>query len=62
MPLYALATTPLISRLDVAEDLKQVWYADDASASGNLNSIRSWWDELSNVGPAYGYKAPKPGW
>ena len=57
MPLYALATTPLIRRLDSADDLKQVWYADDASASGSLKSIRSWWDELSTVGPAYGYNA-----
>ena len=57
MPLYALATTPLIRRLDSADDLRQVWYADNASASGSLNSIRSWWDELSTVGPAYGYNA-----
>ena len=57
MPFYALATVPLIRCLDNAEDLKQVWYADDASASGSLVSIRSWWDQLSTVGPAFGYHA-----
>ena len=57
MPFYALATVPLIRRLDIAEDLKQVWYADDASASGSLVSIRSWWDQISTAGPAFGYYA-----
>ena len=57
MPFYALATVPLIRCLDNAEDLKQVWYADDASASGSLVSIRSWWDQLSKAGPAFGYQA-----
>ena len=55
MPFYALATIPLIRRLDLAEDLKQVWYADDASVSGGLPSIRSWWDEICRVGPAFSY-------
>ena len=41
MPFYALATVPLINRLDVAEDMKQVWYVDDASAFGSLASIRA---------------------
>ena len=57
MPFYALATVPLINHLDVAEDMKQVWYADDASAFGSLASIRAWWDRLSTVGPAFGYHA-----
>ncbi|ETX01015.1 MAG: hypothetical protein ETSY2_37945 [Candidatus Entotheonella gemina] len=56
MPFYALATVPLIQSLDNAE-VKQVWYADDASASGSLVSIRSWWDQLSREGPAFGYHA-----
>ena len=62
MPLYALATVPLIHRLDNVEDLRQVWYADDASATGlgSLVSIRSWWDQLSTVGPAFGYHANAP--
>ena len=42
MPFYALATVPLIRHLDEAEDLKQVWYADDASATGSLTSLPCW--------------------
>ena len=58
MPMYALATIPLINRLNVALDLKQVWYADDdATASGSLSSLWTWWDHLSSVGPAFGYHA-----
>ena len=57
MPFYVLTTVPLIHRLD---DLKQVWYADDASASGSLASIRSWWDRLAELGPAFGYFANAP--
>ena len=55
MPFYALATIPLIQHLDGTENLNQVWYADDASATGSLSSIHTWWDELSSVGPGYGY-------
>ena len=63
MSLYALATVPLINHLDVAEDLKQVWYADDASASGSIASVHAWWDQLSSVGPAFGYNAnPVKSW
>ena len=57
MPLYALATIPLINRLGRVPDLKQVWYADDASASGRLSSLRSWWDNLRSSGPDFGYHA-----
>ena len=57
MPMYALATIPLIKRLNIAADLKQVWYADDATASGSLQSLRAWWDHLIMIGPAFGYNA-----
>ena len=57
MPMYALATIPLISRLGESSDVVQVWYADDASAAGGLSSIRSWWDNLSSLGPSFGYFA-----
>ena len=59
MPMYALATIPLISRLGESSDV-QVWYADDASAAGGLSSIRSWWDNLSSLGPSFGYFANAP--
>ena len=57
MPLYALATIPLINRLSSVPDVKQIWYADDASASGRLSSIRKWWDNLLTSGPSFGYHA-----
>ena len=56
MPLYALATRPLINALreDVPE-VKQVWYADDATAAGRIADLRSWWSRISALGPSYGY-------
>ena len=55
MPMYALATLPLIRRLTF--DVKQVWYADDAASTGSLENLRKWWDEVSSKGPLYGYFA-----
>lgn len=55
MPLYALATIPLISHLASTPSATQVWYADDTAASGSLTSLRHWWDKLSSSGPAFGY-------
>ena len=40
-----------------SEECHQVWFADDASANGALNSLRSWWDGIVEVGPTYGYYA-----
>ena len=57
MPMYALATIPLISRVGESLSIVQVWYADDASAAGDLVSIRSWWDNVVSHGPAFGYYA-----
>ena len=34
MPMYALATIPLINQLGDPSNIIQVWYADDASAAG----------------------------
>ncbi len=35
MAMYAIAVTPLIHQLEESE-IKQVWFADDATAGGNL--------------------------
>ena len=58
--MYAISTTPLIHRL-MTEDTKQAWFADDASAAGDLHALRRWWDHLIRIGPEYGYypNAPK---
>ena len=45
MPMHAMATIPLINHLSSVADVKQVWYADDASVVGRLNPIRQWWDQ-----------------
>ena len=61
MPMYAVATIPLIERLP--DSVMQVWYADDASALGSVANLRAWWDELARLGPSYGYFAnPSKTW
>lgn len=57
MPFYALATIPLIRELSNQSSVKQVWYADDSSATGKFLDIRKWWDSLTVRGPSYGYYA-----
>ncbi len=54
MAMYAVAVNPLVNNLK-QDTMKQVWFADDASAVGNLSDLRAWWDRLTNVGPDYGY-------
>ena len=56
MPMYALATLPLIRMLDAPDNsTDQLWYADDATATGGLSHLRAWWDRLVTIGPAFGY-------
>ena len=54
MAMYAIAITPLIRRLEDRVS-KQVWFADDATAGGNLAHLKTWWDRISKIGPDYGY-------
>ena len=58
MALYGLSTKPIIQKLRENTDTakcRQCWYADDASAAGQLVEMRKWWDILSDIGPNYGY-------
>ena len=55
MPMYALATIPLIGKLSEVDSVTQTWYADDASAGGNLSDLHAWWNLLSDIGPKFGY-------
>ena len=56
MPMYALATIPLIRKLkSKVNDINQVWYADDASGAGKANRLHEWWDLINTEGPKYGY-------
>ena len=54
MAMYTIAITPLIHRLEDRVN-KQVWFADDATAGGNLARLKTWWDRISEIGPDYGY-------
>ena len=54
MAMYAIAITALIHRLE-NEEIEQVWFADDATAGGNLTPLRTWWDHIVKLGPDYGY-------
>ena len=54
LAMYAVAITPLIYSL-TEEKLKQVWFADDASAAGKLAGLESWWNNMIRIGPEYGF-------
>ena len=53
MPMYSIATIPLIKKLKGHS--KQIWYADDAAAVGKIADLRAWWDQLTREGPDFGY-------
>ena len=55
MAMFAIASIPLIKELSSCADIKQLWYADDASAFGSLVEIRKWWDGINTLGRSYGY-------
>ena len=62
MAMYAIATVPLIQQLR-NPNVHQIWYADDASATSKLPDLKSWWDQLSQSGPKFGYfPNPKKSW
>ena len=53
---YAIAVTPLINHLRQSQpDVSQVWYADDATAAGQLEPLLQWWKLVSSTCPHYGY-------
>ena len=52
MPMYALATLPLITWLP--SDVFQVWYADDACVGGDVTQLGQWWRRHCEVGPQFG--------
>ena len=56
MAMYALAVRPLIDRLKSnSPDVKQVWYADDATGAASCSELRAWWDDLLVQGKGFGY-------
>ena len=59
MLIYAVALLSLVKSLKVKENRLQTWYADDSTCIGNIKEVRSWYDQLAEQGPAYGY-FPEP--
>ncbi len=61
MGMYAESLMPLIEELKkhICEQLRQIFYADDAAAGGTLEKIMEWWQHLQSLGPLFGYY-PKP--
>ena len=57
MPMYGLATIPLIRRLEGL--CRQIWYADDSAAIGTVEQLLAWWNRLTAEGPVFGY-LPNP--
>ena len=55
MAMYAIGTLPMIHLLN--QPIKQVWYADDATAGGELHHLHGWLNQLLSCGPMYGYHA-----
>lgn len=55
MAMYAIGILPLIQRLN--HEVKQVWYAYDATAGGRIDRLRGWWNNVLKLGPEYGYFA-----
>ena len=56
MAMYALAIVPLIDQLRAScPEVRQAWYADDATGASTCRGLRSWWNELAHHGPSFGY-------
>ena len=53
MAMFALAMLPLIDKMNGG--VRQIWYADDASAGGKFDGLRAWWDKITQLGTEYGY-------
>ena len=56
MAFYALATLPLVRRLqDKNKNVRQSWYADDSGAAAKILELRGWFDDIRKEGELFGY-------
>ena len=55
MYMYAIGILLLTLSLKDMEKWVQVWYADDASASSDLENLSIWFQQLTQKGPTFGY-------
>ena len=51
--IYAVAVTSLLCCVQ-EDNMKQIWFADDASGGGKLPKLKVWLDNLSKYGRMYG--------
>ena len=62
MAMYTISVVPLIDAIRDCE-IRQAWFADDATAAGSLTGLRKWWSALVSLGPAFGYNVkPSKSW
>ena len=62
MAMYAISVVPLIDAIRDCE-IRQAWFADDATAAGSLTGLCKWWSALLSLGPAFGYNVkPSKSW
>ena len=47
MAMFALAMVPLIDKM--SGEVRQIWYAIDASAGGKMDGLRAWWDKVQKL-------------
>ena len=55
MVMYGVASIPLINELNRISEVRQLWYADDATGVGTMDGLKKWWDKINSVGESYGY-------
>ena len=53
MAMFTLAIVPLIDKVN--SEVRQTWYADDASVGGKIDGLSAWWDKVTELGPQYDY-------
>ena len=60
MVVYALASLPLIRKLNIDYNLdRHIWYADDCGAGGRFDTLENCFQQLRVLGPSFGY-IPQP--
>ena len=60
MAMYAISIQPLVYSLAHNQDpqlppAKQAWFADDGTGGGTILQLKKMWDNVSQMGPKYGY-------
>ena len=56
MPFYAVGLVPVQANTNYEKTgSKQVAFADDVNAAGEVKNLRKWWDKVNESGPGHGY-------